>query len=227
VFSCEMATMEIVQRYVANRAEVSLDAITDRSFVQGPDGSKAAQGVERMRGTPLYLYDEPGITTLDIRRVLQTIRNVGFVVVDYIQLMRTVERGENRNLEVAKISGDLKRMAKEFNIPIMALSQLNRAKDEYDEPGLTDLRDSGSLEQDADKVILLWRIEEAKNGALPKIGVKIAKNRMGKTGAVVMYYKGEHMKFLETAEKYVPRKRGRGRQFQSIGGYDPDFPFVD
>ena len=226
IFSCEMETLEIVQRYLANRASIELDDIIDKSFADDAGKlDRALKSMNEMTGLPLHIYDEPGISVADIRRTLQTIRNVGLVVIDYIQLMESVEKGETRNLEVAKISGALKRMAREFKIPIVALSQLNRSKDEYDEPGLNDLRDSGALEQDADKVMLMWKLGLPEGGDLPKIGIKIAKNRMGKLGTVVMYYKGEYMRFMETAEEYVPRKKRRGRQFETLYDRDPDFPF--
>jgi len=224
IFSCEMSILEIVQRYVANRAGIDLDDVLDRKFKHGEAAKRTAGALSEMGEFPLRLYDEPGITVADIRRELQTKKGIGFVVVDYIQLMQSVGKSENRNLEVAKISGDLKKLAREFSIPIMALSQLNRGKDEIDEPSLNDFRDSGALEQDADIAIFVWKLGQPKPGELAKIGVKIAKNRMGQTGVVVMYFDGAHMSYKETAEEYTPKKQGRGRQFQAANSYDPDFP---
>lgn len=225
IFSCEMSTLEIVQRYVASRANVDLDNVIDRAFKLGEAGKRTARALSEMGDIPLLLYDEPGITVADIRRTLQTEKGIGFVVVDYIQLMQSVDKSENRNLEVAKITGALKGLAKEFKIPIMALSQLNRDKGETDEPAINDFRDSGAIEQDADIAIFIWKLEQPHPGELTKIGVKIAKNRMGQTGTVVMYFDGAHMSYKETAEEYVPKKQGRGRQFQPVNSYDPEFPF--
>lgn len=221
IFSCEMSTLEIVQRYMSNAADIDLNDILEKSFLYGEPGERATEAAREMSSVPLHLYDEPGITVADIRRTLQTVKDIGFVVVDYIQLMRSLDRSENRNLEVAKISGDLKKLAREFKIPVMALSQLNRGKREDDEPGLEALRDSGALEQDADIAIFIWKLEPPKQGEFPKMGVKIAKNRMGQTGTVVMYYNGSRMKFLETAEEYAPEFRGHGRKFHQI---DLDLP---
>ena len=217
IFSCEMSRLELMQRYIANRADVNLDKVIDKAFRKNNnESSRIVKTLDNMRNVPLYIYDEPGISLVDIRKTLQTIKNVGFVVVDYIQLMQAAERSENRNLEISKISGGLKQMAREFGIPIMALSQLNRGKDETDEPGLTQLRDSGALEQDSDKVLMLWRVGNTDYG-LPKIGVKVAKNRMGQLGTVVMIYNGSRMRFDETSEKYEPKKRYRSN--------DTEFPF--
>ena len=227
LFSCEMSNDEIVQRYIANRAGINLDDVTDRTFLDdNGQRDRASKAMEDIRHFPLYLYDDPGISAMDIRRTLQTVRNVGIIVVDYIQLMDAAGKSENRNLEVAGISKALKQIAREFGIPVIALSQLSRTKDDTDEPGLTALRDSGALEQDADKVILLWRVSD-EPGELPKIGVKVAKNRMSKTGTVLMRFNGERMSFYETDEEYTTKKRGRGRDFYPVNIRDGDLPFKD
>lgn len=224
--SCEMTEKELVQRYVANRAKIRLDDIIDRSFKN--DTMACERFWERHKELlkiPLYIHDEPGITVNDIRRALQTIRGIGLIVVDYVQLMGSAEKSENRNLEVAKISGSLKKLAMEYKIPIVALSQLNRANGEYDEPGLRDLRDSGAIEQDADKAIFLWGLGEAQGDALPLIGVKVAKNRNGKRATVVMRFQGEYMAFYETDEEYKSVRKGKWRKLQPYGGHDPDMTF--
>jgi replicative DNA helicase len=210
IFSCEMARLEIAQRYIARQSGVALADILRRQNT-AEEMRDIGDAIADMTPLPLLICDDAGITTRDIRRVLQSTRDVGLIVVDYIQLMRAVGNVPNRNLEIAQISGDLKVIAKEFRLTVFALSQLNRAKDEKDEPALNDLRDSGSLEQDADKVILFWRIGE--DSGRKKIAAKVAKNRMGDTGTLVMYFDGAHMQFTETAEEYVPKKRGRGREF--------------
>jgi replicative DNA helicase len=208
-----MSTHELMVRYAAHDSEVSVGAISKKR-TDDVQNAKIAVSMRRMSDVPIRLYDQPGITVHDVRRELQAHRDTGFVVIDYVQLMHGTEKAENRNLEVAKISGDLKRLAKEFNIPVLALSQLSRKSDETDEPVLNDLRDSGSLEQDADKVIMLWLLERPQKGEGKKIGVKVAKNRMGETGVVVMYFDGATMTFKQAAEEYVPQRRtGRGRHY--------------
>jgi len=226
LFSCEMANMEIVQRYVSNRGDVDLDSVIDRSVkADAAASARAVRAKDEMEKLPLYLYDEPGITVADIRRTLQTVKGAGFAVVDYIQLMQALAKGETRNLEVAEISKSLKQIAREFGIPVMALSQLSRSKNESDEPGLNALRDSGSLEQDADKVLMLWRLSDGFNGELPKIAVKVGKNRMGRMGTVVTRFRGERMAFYETDDEYVPPRRGRQSAYYDMPDTIPGFPW--
>jgi len=221
IFSCEMTDIEITQRFLANRTQVNLDEIISKKImIDGQAGSKVVVGMRELISKQLHIYDDPDITVSDIRRMLQTIKNVGLVVIDYIQIMKPTEKSENRNIEISKITNSLKQMAKEFQVPIVALSQLNRTKDEYDEPVFNDLRDSGAIEQDADKVIFLWKLGAPEKGEVQKIGVKIAKNRMSKTGTVIMQFSGEQMRFSETYEEYVSKKRGRSRTFTQINDMD-------
>ena len=211
VFSCEMSRLEITQRYVAREAWIDLDDVRAKKIFEGETARLAGQAVGQLQELPLYVYDNPGISVADMRRAIQSLRGVGLVVVDYIQLMTSVETCENRNLEVARISGALKRLAREFKIPILALSQLNRNKTEKDEPGLGDFRDSGAVEQDADIAIFLWVLDQPED-APKQIGVKVAKNRMGRCGTVVMSYEGRHMRFAETTNKYTPPRRSSSRR---------------
>lgn len=110
---------------------------------------------------------------------------------------------ERRDLEISAITRSLKNLSSEIRVPIIALSQLNRAKDDTDEPSLRCLRESGGIEQDASKVIFLWNINAEAN----EIGVKISKNRRGKTGIVKMKFSGEYMRFIELSEKYVSQAK--------------------
>jgi len=226
LFSCEMEDLEIMQRLVSTESGVKMDNIVNRSFFGSKDGSgeSVAKAVNALKELPILIDDNPAISTLDIRRTLQTEPGIGLVLIDYAQLMTPTKRGENRNLELGEITRTLKVLAKEFQVPVVLLSQLSRKKDETDEPALVDLRDSGSIEQDADTVIMLWKLDHPAQGDMQKVGVKVAKNRQGKSGTVVMYFDGERMRFLETAEEYTPKK-GRGRTFEAANRYDPDFPW--
>lgn len=223
VFSAEMAEIQYSQRFIANWADVDLDKVL-RKDKAGEDGKRMAKATLELGKFPLHVYDHPAISVYDVRRELQRLKDVELVIIDYVQLMQSAEKCENRNLEVAKISGGLKILAREFDVPILALAQLNRTKGEYDEPSINDLRDSGALEQDADKVMMLWKLEEAAEGELQKVGLKVGKNRMGQTGTVVMYFDGAHMRHTETAEEYVP-EQGKGRRFKKVSGNDPNFPW--
>jgi replicative DNA helicase len=97
----------------------------------------------------------------------------------------------------------------EMRIPIVALSQLNREKGENDKPELRDLRDSGELEQNANKVMFLWNLDEPQDGVPTRVGVSVAKNRRGNRGVVIVKFDGSHMRFIETDEKYQPKKTSR------------------
>ena len=133
---------------------------------------------------PLYIFDSPNAKPSDIRKDFRALNNVKLVVVDYIGLMDSDRKfRDNRNLELGAISRDLKNLAKELDVPIVCLSQLNREKGEGEEPNLRDLRDSGELEQNASKVIFIWEVQAFDDGT-KNVGVSVAKNRRGRLGAV-------------------------------------------
>jgi replicative DNA helicase len=222
IFSCEMEKNEIIQRYISSRASIKLDDITDKTFHEDEAMElKIVNAMREISSYPLYINDSSGITVSDIRKTLQTIRDIRLVVVDYLQILTPHGKSENRNIEVSNMTRALKQLAKEYQVPIIALSQLNRGKDENDEPSLRDLRESGAIEQDADKVIFLWKVDTPEY-EVQRIGVKVAKNRMSKTGTVVMQFAGEQMRFAETYDEYVPKKKGRSRQFYPVN--DADIP---
>lgn len=212
-FSCEMSTHEIMVRLLASESGVQLEAIAGKKIDTRNTNHAVMKTARTIGSVPMSIYDQPGITTADIRRELQTKRDIQIIAVDYIQIMRGIGKYENRNLEVGKITGELKQIAKEFDVPVIALSQLNRSRDETDEPGLIHLRDSGSVEQDADKVILMWLTETAQPGQPKRIGVKVAKNRMGKTGTVIMEFDGDKMRFTETSDEYQRPTRRKTKRF--------------
>ena len=150
---------------------------------------------------PIYISDQARLTSLEIRaqaRRLKAKYGIGLVVVDYLQLMRD-SKAKSREQEIARISGDMKALAKELNIPVLALSQLNREVERRPNkrPVLSDLRESGSLEQDADVVLFLYR-DEVYCKDSPDRGVaevRIAKQRNGATGLIRLTYRGEFTRF--------------------------------
>lgn len=226
MFSLEMQRVEIMQRFVSMQSGVDLANISDRKFANGGDGAKlVANSLMRMKKLQMLIDQNPAVTTFDIRRALQRDKEIGAVFVDYLQLMKSYKEAGNRNLEIGDITRELKIIAMEFGIPIFMASQLNRNKDETAEPSLTDLRDSGNIEQDVDTAILLWLLEHANEDELRKLGVKVAKNRQGKTGICVMYFDGAHMTFKDSDEEYIPNGKSYGRNFYPINGHDPSFPF--
>ena len=126
-------------------------------------------------------------------------------------LLQSTQRYDSRNLEVGAISRQLKVLATELRIPVVVLCQLNRTQDETEEPGLMSLRDSGELEQNANKIVFLWKIDRETG----TIGVKVAKNRRGRTGIVLMDFDGSHMKFTELTEDYTRPVKKRGWRNES------------
>ena len=137
---------------------------------------------------------------------------MGLIIIDFMTLMKSEGKYDSRNLEVGAISRELKLLAMELNIPIIVLSQLNRSVSDTDRPTLAALRDSGELEQNANKVIFLWNID-VEQGIK---GVAVAKNRQGRCGAVQMRFVGDQMRFVEMrADEEVwskttpPRRRGK------------------
>jgi replicative DNA helicase len=202
-FSMEMSDSEIIERELAQRAGVPIDQFGKREFA---DAIFSAQ--EHMEARPLSIVDRSGIplgTLLSmIRRMVQR-DGVGLVVVDYIGLIRASSRYQgDRNNEVSEISASLKALASELRIPIIALSQLNRAVEARPDkrPNLSDLRDSGALEQDANIVIMLYREEyylrercdEDRRGICD---VMVQKNRGGKCGIVPMKFNPPTMRFRD------------------------------
>ena len=131
-------------------------------------------------------------------------------MVDYLQLMCSVKKCENRNLEVGSICRDLKCLASELGVPILCLSQLNRTSDETSRPSPSELRDSGSIEQDANKVILMWCLEKNLNelgqGESKTIGVDVALNRRGNSGVTLFNFSGNYMEFTELDQVYEETK---------------------
>ena len=154
-----------------------------------------------LQNVQMYFDDTPSITVIEMKAKLRRIPNLGLIVVDYLQLMNSSRHIENRVLEISEITRSLKILAKEFNVPVLLLSQLSRSieqrKDDNKTPRLSDLRDSGSIEQDADVVMFLSRPDyydketEQKNICY----VIIEKNRHGQTGKVKIFWDGAHTSF--------------------------------
>ena len=160
---------------------------------------------------PIYLDDTPSITAQEMKARLRRLKNLGVVFVDYLQLMRSAKKTENRVQEVSEITRSLKIMAKELNVPIVVCAQLARAieKQSNHRPGLSDLRESGSIEQDADQVMFLYRDEyykdQQKDPTQVEVGtaeVIVAKNRHGELGNAKLAFLGEFTKFTGLESNY-------------------------
>ena len=199
-FSLEMTKEELVQRVLFSEAKVtSGDA---RKGQLGPEKwSRVVEAASKVNNLPLYFDDAPVITVTDIRaksRRLKSAKSLDLIIVDYLQLMQS-SSGDNRQQEIAEISRNLKNLARELKVPILALSQLNRAAEAREDkrPRLGDLRESGAIEQDADIVMMLYRDDYYNPGTdVPGVAeVNIVKNRTGMTGKVELFFSKEFTQF--------------------------------
>jgi len=206
IFSLEMSRNEIVMRLLSAEAQVPLHHM--RAGTMGDaDWARLANKMGSVSEAPLFIDDSPNMTLMEIRakcRRLKQRHDLRLVVVDYLQLMTSGKRVESRQQEVSEFSRSLKLLAKELEVPVIAISQLNRGPEQRQDkrPMLADLRESGSLEQDADMVILLHR-EDAYERDSPRLGEAdfiIAKHRNGPTGVVTVAFQGHYSRFVEMAQ---------------------------
>jgi replicative DNA helicase len=201
VFSLEMSSDEITNRLLVSEARVDASRMRNGRLHES-DWPKISQAVARLNEAPLYIDDNPNTTVMEIRakarRLKARLGGLGLIVVDYLQLMSGAG-SENRQLEVSAISRGLKILARELQVPVVALSQLSRRLEERSDkrPVLADLRESGSLEQDADVVLFLYR-DEMYNPESTEHGtteVNIAKHRNGPTGHVQLMFLEHYTRF--------------------------------
>ena len=161
IFSLEMSGEQLVSRMISSLALVDSSRLRTGD-IRPDEWTRLAEAVSILGDSPMKIDDNAGITVQEIKAKLRREKDIGLVIIDYLQLMRSGSRSENRVQEVAEISRSLKIMARELDIPVVALSQLNRASESRKDkkPMLSDLRESGSIEQDADIVIFLYRDED-------------------------------------------------------------------
>lgn len=203
IFSLEMSNEQLVQRILSSEAMVDSNSL--RSGMLTPeDWTKLAQASSILSDYNIKTDDTTGMTITSMKAKLRRERNVGMVIIDYLQLMQSDRRIDNRVNEVADISRNLKIMAKEFNVPIICCAQLSRGPESRTDkkPMLSDLRDSGAIEQDADIVMFLYRDEyydKEKNENTAK--VIIAKNRHGGTGDIEVGWIGKFTKFTSLSDR--------------------------
>ncbi|MFA5059624.1 MAG: replicative DNA helicase [Candidatus Omnitrophota bacterium] len=204
-FSLEMSKEQLVQRLLCSHARV--DAHKVRSgFLSPSDWPKLTAAAGKLSAAPIFIDDTPAISALELRakaRRLKMNYDIKMIVLDYLQLMRSSQRVESRQQEISEISRSIKALARELDIPIIAISQLSRAVESRQDhrPQLSDLRESGAIEQDADLVVLLMR-EEYYNPTDENKGVAdciIAKQRNGPVGTVKLSFIKEYMRFENLA----------------------------
>ena len=204
IFSLEMSKEQLTQRMLCSQARVNAHKVRT-GFLAQSDWPKLTSAAGRLSEAPVFIDDTPGISVLELRakaRRLKTQHDIQLVVVDYLQLMRTDSRAENRQQEVSEISRSLKALAREISVPVIAVSQLSRAVENRTDhrPQLSDLRESGAIEQDSDMVVLLMREEyygqtEENKGVAEII---IAKQRNGPIGTIKLTFIKEYTRFENT-----------------------------
>ncbi len=197
VFSLEMSKEQLALRLLSSEARVVSNALRTGEL-SSDDWERIAVNAEALSKAPLYIDDTSGITVAEVKAKCRRLRNLGLIVIDYLQLMSSTRRTDNRVQEVSEITRSLKIMAKELNVPVITLSQLARGPEARTDkrPMLSDLRESGSIEQDADLVLFLYRDEYYNKESDPHIAECIvAKNRHGETATVQMAWDGKFTKF--------------------------------
>jgi replicative DNA helicase len=205
LFSLEMSRNEITMRLLSAEARVPLHAMRTGQLGED-DWTRLARRMSEVVDAPLFIDDSPNMSMMEIRskcRRLKQRNDLRLVVVDYLQLMSSPKRVENRQQEVSELSRSLKLLAKELNVPVVALAQLNRGPELRTDkrPLLADLRESGSIEQDSDVVILLHR-EDAYEPESPRAGeadLIVAKHRNGPTTTVTVAFQGHYSRFVDMA----------------------------
>lgn len=209
MFSLEMSQEQLVTRLVAVDSMVDAKSLKTGE-ISDSDWIKIVETTDNMAKAPLFIDDNSAVTIPELRtkcRKLKQTENIGLIVIDYLQLMSSSQKVESRQLFISEVSRSLKTLARELNVPIIALSQLNRAVDSRPDhrPVLADLRESGAIEQDADVVMFIYRDEVYNPETTEKPGVAeiiVAKQRNGATGPVDLAWIGKYTKFANAVINY-------------------------
>ena len=205
VFNLEMSAEQLANRMLSAEAQIDSYKMRSGELSKPDDWNAIALASSRLSETEILIDDTPGITVTGMKSKLRRVKNLGLVVVDYLQLMQGDRRIDNRVQEVAEISRGLKLMAKELEVPVICCAQLSRGPENRTDkrPMLSDLRDSGAIEQDADIVLFLYRDEYYKEETVDQsvAEVIIAKNRHGSLGRVKLGWIGRFTKFTNLAQE--------------------------
>ena len=209
IFSLEMSKEQLVLRMLCSEARVD-NAKVRTGYLGERDFPRLAMAAGRLAEAPIYIDDTPGQNVLELRaksRRLKREANIGLVIIDYLQLMRGLDAQENRTQELSEISRSLKSLAKELNIPVVALSQLNRQVEQRADrrPMMADIRESGAIEQDSDVILFIYRDEVYKQDSQDEgiAEIIIGKQRNGPTGTVRLAFRREYTRFDNLATDYV------------------------
>ncbi|MSR23035.1 MAG: replicative DNA helicase [Gemmatimonadetes bacterium] len=232
IFSLEMSKEQLVQRLLCSEARVDAQRLRSGTL-SSSDYQRIGTAGAKLNTAPIWVDDSPGSTVLEMRakaRRLKAEAGVRLLVIDYLQLMSSHDRVESRQQEVSQISRELKSLARELEIPVIAISQLSRGPEQRTDhrPQLSDLRDSGSIEQDADLVMFLYRpeyysssgVDEDGNSIEGKTELMVSKQRNGPTGLLNLYFHKTYTRFDEMASEPRDSPPPGGR-----GGRVEDMPF--
>jgi len=239
IFSLEMSAQQLAQRLLTSEARVDAQAARTGRLKEN-DFPKLARAASRLSEARIFIDDTPGLSILELRakcRRLKSEHDIGLVVVDYLQLMHGPinNRNANREQEIAQISRSLKALSKELNVPVVALSQLSRAVETRGgdhRPQLSDLRESGSIEQDADVVAFIYRaerygitVDDAGNSTEGMAEIIVGKQRNGPVGTVHLHFVTQYARFENLTTYYSkPEIEGRSESETSAGEL-PEAPF--
>ncbi|SPE24425.1 replicative DNA helicase [Burkholderiales bacterium] len=202
VFSMEMGAEQLAMRLLGSVGRIDAHRLRTGRLTD-EDWPRLSEAMERMHAAPLHIDETPGLNALELRarsrRLAREYGKLGLIIVDYLQLMSASSMGENRATEISEISRSLKGLAKELKVPVIALSQLNRTVEQRTDkrPVMSDLRESGAIEQDADVILFIYR-DEVYNPDSPDKGIAeiiLGKQRNGPIGRVQLRFGGEHTRF--------------------------------
>ncbi len=221
-FSLEMGSQQLIDRMLASQASVDSWKLRTGKVADDDDFTRIGEAIEVLREAPIYIDDQPGNNILAMRSVARKLKmekDLGLIIVDYLQLMAPTNTKASDSMvqQVTEISRSLKHLARELEVPVIALSQLSRAVEQRGgKPRLSDLRDSGSIEQDADVVMFIHRErDEEEGGRMNATEILIEKHRNGPTGRVDLHFDTHKGKFLVMDDKHAGSDFG--------GEFDDDF----
>jgi len=205
--SLEMSESQLTRRIMANMGRIDAERM-NRGFMNGPEWAAIYRVQEQVQNTPIYIDDRPSQSIAEIRaraRRQHSEGKLGFLILDYLQLTKPIHRSRSREEEVAEVSRGLKALSKELSIPVLALSQLNRKVEDRPNkrPGLSDLRESGAIEADADLVMFIYRDEKYRKDSPDKgiAEVLIEKQRDGRTGMAKLAFLDDYLRFEDLARE--------------------------
>src|SRR5262245_13443677 len=212
IFSMEMSAEQVTLRMISSLGRIDQSSLRTGRLAE-EDWPRIDTAMTQLSQAPIFIDETPSLTPTELRaraRRLKREHNLGLIVVDYLQLVQVPGTKENRATEICEISRGLKALARELNVPVVALSQLNRSVEQRVEkkPVMSDLRESGAIEQDSDVILLIYR-EEVYESATPRKGIAdiiIAKQRNGPTGEIQLTFRGAYTRF----DSYAPESYGEG-----------------